>query len=186
MALLPEPESGSWIEGTQMVQLETERILLRPFKPDDLEDFARITADPDVMKYIGNGQPLSRADAWRSMAMHLGHWQLKGFGMWATELKETGRLIGRIGLYYPESWPGLEVGWLLDRAYWGQGLAAEGGRAALDYAFQNLRADHVISIIQPENRGSIRVAEKIGERFERKGIMNGTEVVFYGITAPSS
>ena len=168
-----------------MVQLETERLLLRPFKQDDFEDYARITAYPDVMRYIGNGQPLSRADAWRSMAVHLGHWQLRGYGMWGAELKETGRVIGRIGLYFPESWPGLEVGWLLDRACWGQGLAAEGGRAALDYAFRELQVDHVISIIHPENRASIRVAEKIGERFEEKGTLNGTDVVFFGITAPS-
>lgn len=81
------------VEEARMVQLETERILLRPFKQDDFEDFARITSDPEVMKYIGNGQTLSRAEAWRAMAMQLGHWQLRGFGMWAVELKETRRLV---------------------------------------------------------------------------------------------
>ena len=166
-----------------MVQLQTERILLRPLRADDLDDYARIIADPEVVRFIGNGQPLTREDAWRSMAMHLGHWQLRGFGMWAVELKETGRFIGRIGLYFPEGWPGLEVGWLLDRTYWGQGLAVEGGRAALDFAFRELRADHVISIIHADNQNSIRVAEKIGERFERKGVFKDAEVVFYGITA---
>lgn len=169
-----------------MIQLQTERLRLRPFQRDDLDDYARIIADPEVVRYIGNGQPLSREDAWRSMAMHLGHWQLRGYGMWAVELKETGRFIGRIGLFFPEGWPGLELGWLLDRTYWGQGLAAEGGRAALDFAFQELRAKHVISIIFPENRNSIRVAEKIGERFERQGTLKGTEVVIYGINAPES
>lgn len=169
-----------------MVQLETERIRLRLYRQDDLDDLARINADPEVMKYIGNGQPLSRSDVWRSMALQLGHWQLRGFGMWAVELKETSRLIGRIGLYFPEGWPGLEIGWLLGRAYWGQGLAVEGARAAIDFAFREVRTDHVISIIHPSNRDSIRVAEKIGEQFERKEILNGTEVLIYGISAPRS
>lgn len=164
-----------------MVQVKTERLLLRPFQQADLDDYARLSADPEVMKLIGNGQPLSRADAWRSMAFHLGHWQLRGFGHWAVELKETGRMIGHIGLIFPEGWPGLEVGWLLDRACWGQGLATEGGRAALDYAFRVLRVDHVISIIRPENRASIRVAEKLGEKFEQRTTLNGNEVVIYGI-----
>jgi RimJ/RimL family protein N-acetyltransferase len=98
-----------------MVQLETQRLLLRSFRQADLDDYARLCADSEVMKYIGKGEPLSRADAWRSMAFHLGHWQLQGFGQWAVEWKETGRMIGRIGLFYPEGWPGLEVGWGPDR-----------------------------------------------------------------------
>ena len=166
-----------------MLEVETERLLLRHFKHEDLDDYARISADPEVMRYIGKGQPLSREDAWRSMAFHSGHWQLRGFGQWAVELKETGRLIGRIGLFMPEGWPGLEVGWLLDREYWGRGLATEGGRAALNYAFQELRAEHVVSIIHPENQASIRVAEKLGERFERHDTVNGNKAVIYGIAA---
>ena len=166
-----------------MLEVETERLRLRHFKHEDLDDYARISADPEVMRYIGKGQPLSREDAWRSMAFHSGHWQLRGFGQWAIELKETGRLIGRIGLFMPEGWPGLEVGWLLDREYWGRGLATEGGRAALNYAFQELRAEHVVSIIHPENHASIRVAEKLGERFERHDTVNGNQAVIYGIAA---
>jgi RimJ/RimL family protein N-acetyltransferase len=166
-----------------MLEVETERLLLRHFKHEDLDDYARISADPEVMRYIGKGQPLSREDAWRSLAFHSGHWQLRGFGQWAVELKETGRLIGRIGLFMPEGWPGLEVGWLLDREYWGRGLATEGGRAALNYAFQELRAEHVVSIIHPENHASIRVAEKLGERFEKHDTVNGNQAVIYGIAA---
>ena len=71
--------------------------------------------------------------------------------------------MGRIGLWNPKGWPGLEVGWLLARSRWGEGLATEGGRRALAWAFDMLAADHVISLIRPENVASIRVAEKLGE-----------------------
>ncbi len=164
------------------MEIGTERLLLRQWHPDDFEDFARITADPEVMRYIGNGQPATRTQAWRAMAVFIGHWSLRGYGLWATEERATGKFIGRIGLWNPEGWPGLEVGWLLDRAYWGQGLAAEGARAALSYAFTTLGADHVISVISPGNTRSIRVAETIGERFEREHDLDGNPVFIYGIT----
>jgi RimJ/RimL family protein N-acetyltransferase len=116
------------------------------------------------------------------MATFVGHWSLRGYGLWAVEERATGKFIGRIGLWNPEGWLGLEVGWLLDRAWWGRGLATEGARAALDYAFATLGADHVISVIHPENTRSIRVAEKIGERFEREHDFDGNPALIYGIS----
>ena len=94
----------------------------------------------------------------------LGHWQIRGYGLWAAEEKQSGALIGRIGLYRPEGWPGLEVGWLVARERWGEGFATEGARAALDYAFTVLGEPRAISAIAPENAASIRVAEKLGLR----------------------
>jgi RimJ/RimL family protein N-acetyltransferase len=166
------------------VEIQTERLLLRAWRPDDFEDFARISADPEVMRYIASGQPATRSQAWRAMAVFVGHWSLRGYGLWATEERATGRFIGRIGLWNPEGWPGLEVGWLLDRACWGRGLATEGARAALDYAFTTVGADHVISVIDPQNTRSISVAEKIGERFEREYDLDGNRSLIYGITRP--
>jgi RimJ/RimL family protein N-acetyltransferase len=99
------------------MQIETERLLLRAWRPDDFEDFARMSVDPDVMRYIANGQPATRSQAWRTMAVFVGHWALRGYGLWAAEERCTGKFVGRIGLWKPEGWPGLEVGWLLDRAY---------------------------------------------------------------------
>lgn len=167
-----------------MVTLETDRLLLRPFEERDLDDYARLCAAPEVMRYIGDGRTLGRAEAWRQMAFFLGHWQLRGYGLWAAELKQSGALVGRIGLHNPEGWPGLEVGWLLDRVAWGQGLATEGGRAALDFAFTTLGADRVISVIQPGNTKSIRVAERLGERFERRDAVHGIEVAIYAVGRP--
>ena len=168
------------------MEIETERLLLRAWRPADFEEFARISADPEVMRYIGNGQPATRSQAWRAMAVFVGHWSLRSYGLWATEDRATGKFIGRIGLWHPEGWPGLEVGWLLDRAYWGRGLASEGARAALDYAFTTVGADHVISVIQPGNSRSIRVAERIGERFEREYDFDGNLTLIYGVRREKS
>ncbi|MDQ4134119.1 MAG: GNAT family N-acetyltransferase [Actinomycetota bacterium] len=164
------------------MHIQTERLVLRAWRPDDFEDFARISADPEVMRYVANGQPATRAQSWRAMAMFVGHWSLRGYGLWAAEERATGEFVGRIGLSNPEGWPGLEVGWLLDRGCWERGLATEGARAALAYAFTTLGADHVISVIHPRNSRSIRVAEKIGERFEREIDFDGNPTLIYGVT----
>lgn len=87
-------------------------------------------------------------------------------GMWAVEDRSSGALIGRIGFYEPEGWPGLELGWMLARSCWGRGLATEGARAALAFAFGRLQRSHVISLIRPENAVSLRVSEKLGQRLE--------------------
>lgn len=165
-----------------MITLETERLVLRMFRQSDLDDYAEMSADAEVMRYIGTGKPLSRAEAWRNLAMMLGHWQLRGYGMWAVEQRASGVMIGRIGCWNPEGWPGLEVGWVLRRAYWGQGFATEGAQAALTYAFSKLRSPHVISLIQPENAASIRVAERLGERLEGRLEIMGSQVLVYGIS----
>jgi RimJ/RimL family protein N-acetyltransferase len=161
--------------------LETERLRLRAFRDDDLDAFAAIYADAEVMRFIGDGKPADRVGTWRTMCLLLGHWQLRGYGIWAAEEKETGALVGRIGLWNPEGWPGLEVGWLLARSYWGRGLATEGGRRALSWAFDTLGADHVISLIRPDNAASIRVAEKLGERREGTTQIVGDDALVYGI-----
>jgi RimJ/RimL family protein N-acetyltransferase len=162
------------------VILETRRLLLRPFRESDLDAYARICSDGDVMRHIGAGNPLSREEAWRSMAFILGHWQLRGYGLWAAEDKESGELIGRIGLHNPEGWPALEVGWLIERARWGEGLAPEGATAAIQFAFGQLGVSHISSMIRPLNQASIRVAEKLGMTRERTVLLNGNEVGIYG------
>ena len=160
----------------------TDRLRLRGFTAADFEPFCEIVADPEVVRYIDDGQPIDRESCWRGIALFIGHWTLRGYGWWAVEDRATGDFLGRIGLYNPEGWPGLEVGWLLRREVWGQGLATEGAAAALQYAFDVVGADHVISLIDPRNERSIRVAEKLGERFERQFIHAGKPVACYGIS----
>jgi RimJ/RimL family protein N-acetyltransferase len=166
-----------------MVTLETERLRLRMFRDDDLDAYAPIVADPEVMRYLGDGQPLDRVGAWRQMAWMVGHWALRGYGLWAVEERATGALIGRIGFIFPEGWPGFELGWVLARPYWGKGYATEGARRALAYAFGELGRDHVISLIYPANTASIRVAKRLDETLQGRTVLYGHEVLIYGISA---
>lgn len=169
-----------------MVTVETERLLLRPFREEDLDQYSGMVGDPAVMRFIGDGgNTHDREEAWKGIAQMLGHWQLRGYGLWALEERESGQLIGRAGLYNPEGWPGLEVGWLLGRSCWGRGYATEAGRASLDHAWRELGADHVISMIDPDNTASIRVAERLGETFERTITRHDKPVSIYGIDRPS-
>jgi RimJ/RimL family protein N-acetyltransferase len=143
-------------------RLETERLVLRGLTAGDFDKLAEFMADPDVARYL-TGEPLSRADAWRGLATALGHWQLRGYGVWAVERKSDGAFMGRVGMINPEGWPGLEVGWTLGRPYWGKGYATEAARAALDYAFLTQPVDRIISCIDPDNAASQSVAKRIGE-----------------------
>jgi RimJ/RimL family protein N-acetyltransferase len=141
--------------------LETQRLRLRGWTENDFEPYARMMSDPDVARFIGGA--MSRNDAWRSMATIVGHWALRGYGFWVVERKTDGAFLGRIGLWRPEGWPGLEVGWALDRPYWGDGYATEAACAALEHGFRSHPVDKLISLIDPENRPSQRVAGRLGE-----------------------
>jgi RimJ/RimL family protein N-acetyltransferase len=163
------------------IQLETPRLILRQWRVNDFEPYAAICADADVMRYLGGGKALSRGEAWRHMAFMVGHWQLLGYGHFAVEEKETGTFVGRIGFLNPEGWPGFEIGWTLGRAAWGKGYATEGARRALEYAFDELDKDHVISLIHPQNTASIRVAERLGEKPEGTTEIMEVPVIVFGI-----
>jgi RimJ/RimL family protein N-acetyltransferase len=165
--------------------LETPRLLLRQFRQNDSDALAALHADPEVMKFLGDGRPKARAETWLAMASYLGHWELRGYGLWAVEEKATGKFVGRIGLLNPEGWPGLEVAWTLARDRWGNGFATEGAKAALEYAFSVLKLEHVISLIHPDNAASIRVAMRIGEKLEGQAELFGVMRSVYGIRRPS-
>ena len=161
------------------VRLETERLLLRDFRGGDLDAYADMQADPEVMRYIGEGRTLTRNDSWRSIAGMLGHWQLLGYGMWALEDKGSGTLVGRAGFIDPPGWPGFELGWLLGRPYWGLGFATEAASRCLAYAFEELRRDVVISLIRPANAPSIKVAQRLGMRDTGEiGLLGSTALRF--------
>jgi RimJ/RimL family protein N-acetyltransferase len=170
------------IEILGIPSLETERLLLRPFRRTDIDDYAALNADPEVLRYFGsNAEPWDRGRSWRHLAFLIGHWELGDAGMWAVEHRETGAFVGMAGFAAPEGWPGFELAGALARRWWGQGYATEGGRAALAYAFNVLAKDHVISLIAPENQASIRVAERIGERPEGRIQHLGREMLCFGL-----
>jgi RimJ/RimL family protein N-acetyltransferase len=162
------------------ITLETERLTLRMFREEDFEEYAVFCADPEVMRFLG-GKTFNRLEAWRHMAFMVGHWHLRGYGPWAVIEKSTGKLVGRIGFMNPAEWPGFELGWTLGREFWGRGYATEGARRALEYGFNELDRKHIISLIHPDNKNSISVAERLGEQVEGKTELLGHEVLVYGI-----
>lgn len=83
------------------VRLETERLILRWFHEDDFEQFCRMSADAEVMRFLGDGKPMDAMFTWRQMATFMGHWYFRGYGFWAVEEKSTGNLVGRIGFMNP-------------------------------------------------------------------------------------
>jgi RimJ/RimL family protein N-acetyltransferase len=107
---------------------------------------------------------------------------LRGYGIWAAEERSSGVLVGRIGFWNPEGWPGFELGWMLRRSFWGRGYATEAARAALRVAFTQLKQPHVISLIHPENAASIRVAQRLGERLLDSSDVMGKHALVYRIT----
>lgn len=157
-------------------ELITPRLRLRAFLANDFDAYAEMMADPDVTRFLGDGHALSRREAWRQMAMFLGHWALRGYGIWAVEERATNTFIGRIGCHYPEGFPGFEIAYTLARQAWGHGYAREGAEASLTFARETLRQRDIVSVIRPDNIASIRVAESLGAR-------RAETVEFYG--APS-
>ena len=148
---------------------ETERLLLRRFAPADADAFATLNADPEVMCFIGDGRPLTRAQSDELLTRIAAHWRSHGFGLWCVaERSAPERCLGFAGLavpsFLPEVMPAVEVGWRLARDGWGRGLATEAARAALDEAFGPLGLASVISIIAEGNERSVRVADKLGMR----------------------
>ncbi|MGZ5037690.1 MAG: GNAT family N-acetyltransferase [Usitatibacter sp.] len=166
------------------VVLETPRLVMRQLRESDWDPLALMYADPDVMRFIGTGVTLNREETWRSIANMLGHWQLRGFGMWALEIRETGEIAGRAGFIEPPGWPGFELGWLLGKPYWGKGYATEAARAALRHGFDAMGRERIVSFIRPGNAPSIRVAERLGETLAGEIELLGAKSLVYEIRRP--
>jgi RimJ/RimL family protein N-acetyltransferase len=166
--------------------IETERLILRPPVLEHFEGLVRLLADPGVAKSLSaSGRPRNRFESWQSFAGQVGHWQLRGFGMFNVFERGTGEFVGRVGPWHPEGWPGFEVGWSLISAYWGRGYATEAALASIDFAFTDLDQEQVMSLISPANTASVAVALRCGER--RMGEtsvphMEGLTVDVYGVT----
>ena len=145
-------------------ELSSERLTLRSFEDSDVGAFCAILSDPETTRFIGG--PKNRAATWLRIAGYQGHWVLRGYGQWAVVETASGRLVGRCGLWNPEGWPELEVGWTLGRDFWGRGYATEAGRAAVAWARTELGLSRIASCIHPDNARSIAVAERLGMSFD--------------------
>jgi len=150
--------------------LETNRLLLRHLNLDDLDELFALYSDPEMRQYFPEGV-LTYEDTKEELEWHMhGHPKHSELGLWATIHKETGKFIGRCGLL-PWEIDGeleIEIAYLIDKAYWGQGLATEAAKGILHYGFEQLNLSRLICLIDPDNIASQRVAEKIGMSLEKR------------------
>jgi RimJ/RimL family protein N-acetyltransferase len=148
--------------------LESERLRLRHFTPEDLDELAAILTDPETMKYYARPFTVEEAKGW--IDQNIERYEVDGFGLWAIVSKEDGEFLGDCGPVrrLVDGYEEVEIGWQVKRSRWRQGIASEAGAACRDYAFGTLGLDRVISLIRPENIPSRGVAEKIGMSIEKE------------------
>jgi RimJ/RimL family protein N-acetyltransferase len=146
-------------------QLESERLILRQFIDADWRDLHQYFSDPKAMTFT-HGRGLSEGETWRTMSCMIGHWQLRGYGPYAVTAKTDGRVMGTVGFWYPNDWPSPEIKWGLACTYWGQGFAREAAQLVLETAWEYLPEVALISLINPENTGSLGVAQALGATLE--------------------
>jgi RimJ/RimL family protein N-acetyltransferase len=149
--------------------LETERLRMRPHRPEDFLSSASLWADPVVTRFIG-GRPLSGEEVWGRLLRYAGHWNLLGFGYWALEDRRTQAFLGELGFadLQREIEPRLdgmaEIGWVLGQRFHGKGYATEAVRAIIAWGDAHLPTERMVALIDPANMASLRVAEKCGFR----------------------
>ncbi|GAB2810870.1 GNAT family N-acetyltransferase [Streptomyces daliensis] len=157
--------------GAPQAGLRTPRLLLRPWRPDDLAPFAELNADPEVTAHFP--APLDRAASDALAARVAGLIEEQGWGLWAVEVVATGAFVGFTGLSRPafeaSFTPAVEVGWRLARSAWGHGYATEAATAALDFAFDGLGLTEVVSFTAADNRRSVAVMERLGMTHDPRG-----------------
>jgi RimJ/RimL family protein N-acetyltransferase len=167
----------------QAPTIDTERLRLRALTPDDVDNLAALYADPDVMRYVGNGQPLPRERAEFSVDRAVNYWWKEhNFGPWVIELRDTGEFVGRCTIQTLQDGPEVEVGYILAKPHWGKGYATEATRALLAYGFDTAGLNRIVAITYPENTPSQHVLEKAGLKFEKMAHYLDTEVCYFAIT----
>ncbi len=164
-----------------MTEIETDRLLLRRWRKKDLDPYARLCADPEVMRYLPG--TLTREESARQIERFVYHWERRGYGLWAAEEKAGGEFIGFVGLEHHDDWPvdehKVEVCWRLEKRFWGRGFATEGALASLRHGFERLELPRIISVCDPRNTASRRVMEKAGLTFRGRVHWRGYDDVWY-------
>jgi ribosomal-protein-alanine N-acetyltransferase len=165
-----------------MPEIETARLRLRLFRREDVDALAAIFSKPAVMRFLPGGQPIPRERIPAGIERRISDWETRGFGLFALEDKATGALIGQAGLFPLEDTDDVEVAYLLDEPYWGQGLATEAARACLRFGFETLHLPRIVAVAVPANRASTRVMEKLGMEYQGPDHHYGLDVARYAIT----
>jgi RimJ/RimL family protein N-acetyltransferase len=167
--------------------IRTERLLIRKPRTEDAAGLLEAFADPEAMRYIGDGSTTDLAGAEQAVERWLERWDTWGVGMFVLERAEDSRVLGRAGFlrWDPETWEiggsETELGWGLAREHWGHGYATEAALALRDWAFERRGLSRLISLIQHGNVASVRVAENVGETLERDVEVRGNATWLYSM-----
>ena len=164
--------------------IETDRLILRGWRPSDAAPFVGFFADGSISRFMGG--PLAAGKAWEMMATEIGHWSLRGFGMWAVEEKHGAPFAGYCGLWEPGDWPETEIGWIFLPEHQGKGFATEAGLRVRAWAYDELKRNTLVSYIHPENEPSKRVAQRLGASHERTIELRGSPVEVFRHPGPNA
>jgi RimJ/RimL family protein N-acetyltransferase len=153
-------------------EAETDRLWLRRWGPEHAAGLAAVNAEPEVMRFLNGGTPLTRAESDAVSDRVIAHWETYGFGLWAAVEKAGERTIGFVGISHPLWFPDwahtVEVGWRLHPEAWGRGLATEAAREALRAGFEAPHLEEIVAFIHPENHRSAAVARRLGMTLEQR------------------
>lgn len=163
-----------------MIMIETNRLILRTLTEQDLDTVVELNSDPEVVKYITGGTPMSREKTEARFNFYLEHQKKHGFAIWALINKED--FIGLCGLQYLENTENIEVGYRLAKAFWGKGIATEAARACINYGFNRLNLSEIVAVIDVENTGSHKVIQKVGLKYEKMAFFYNIDLSYYKIT----
>lgn len=160
--------------------VETERLILREFQPEDYPELSPILANPNVMKFSVSDR-LSVAQTQEKIESFINSYRQHGFGKWAVFLKQKKQIIGYCGIAIEEidGQQETELGYRLSDRYWGKGLATEAAQAALQYGLNYLKLPYILAVVEPANTASIRVIEKLGMKYKSQTIFQGLEMNVY-------
>jgi ribosomal-protein-alanine N-acetyltransferase len=165
----------------QIPTLETRRLVLRPWNPNDAEAWFGILQEEGILRYFPDPRPPTRDKADRYIAHHLAHWEEHGYGHWAVVTPTDTRVVGWTGLEYLPELRQTEVSYLLSKTVWGHGFASEAAQAAIRFGFEAADLEAIIGLVHQDNIASISVLEKCGLRLiDRIGLW-GMDMCRYGI-----
>jgi RimJ/RimL family protein N-acetyltransferase len=168
------------------LHLETERLELRPLTLRDLDDMTSMLGDAEALRFWG--EPLDREGARHWIERNLARYEVDRFGRCAVILRATGELVGDCGLITTmvEGQSEVELGWIVRREHWGNGIATEAAARWRDFAFDTLRLERIVSMIGAENVASRRVAEKLGMKVEREAMWDNLPHLMYSLHEPTT
>jgi ribosomal-protein-alanine N-acetyltransferase len=166
------------------LNIETNRLILRPFMMGDITPAYEMDADEAVNRYTGESGKVTKKEVERRIVENvMGEYKKYGYGRLAVTLKSNGQFIGFAGLKYLPNLKAVDIGYRLIPEYWGKGYATEASKACVKFAFETLNLTKIIAMVMPENKGSVRVLEKLGFTYEKEILDEGDLVWLYSLSS---